>query len=89
MQEGKCRLIVVASGGRSGLLQMDLGSQRAAESTFVKVIEQYREQGGYAHVRCSTCGATYTYTRAGVRAGKATCQNCGRVITETTDENTW
>lgn len=86
---GPCKLVVVASGGRSGLLQLDWGSQESAESTFIKAVEQFRRGLDNVSIRCSACGATYSYSSVTQRMDKLKCMNCGHVLTDTRDEVVW
>jgi DNA-directed RNA polymerase subunit RPC12/RpoP len=79
-QDGRCKLVVVASGGRSGLLQLDWGSQGSAESTFMKAVEQFKRNMSKVQIRCSACGQTYSYPPLTQRMGILRCQNCGHVL---------
>jgi len=88
-QEGRCKLAVVASGGRSGVLQFDWGSQGSAESTFIKAVEQFRNNMHSVKIRCSACGVTYSYPPVTQRTGKLRCQNCGHVIIVDGAEALW
>jgi hypothetical protein len=88
-QNGHCRLTVVASGARSGLLQLDWGSQNAAESAFLSAMDRYQKGLNSVRIRCSICGATYIYEPYLLRSGKAICQNCGHSLTKAGAEAAW
>jgi len=83
-----CDLTAVASGGGSGLLRISLGSQDAAESTFLERImnlarshdwDLSRKHPGFAGSRCPYCGAYYLYDQSQVSEdGSVRCQNCDK-----------
>jgi hypothetical protein len=87
--DGHCRLTVVASGGRTGMLQLDWGSQSAAESTFLSAMDRFQSGLNAVRIRCSTCGATYAYEPDRLKSGKAKCQNCGHSLTKAGAEAAW
>lgn len=78
-QDGRCRLTVVASGGRSS----------ATESTFLAAIDRFQKGLNAVRIRCSICGATHAYEPYRLKSGKAICQNCGHLITKAGTEPWW
>jgi len=83
-----CDLTAVASGGGEGLLRISLGSQDAAESTFLERIMNLarshgwdisRKHPGFAGTHCPYCGAYYMYKQSQVlEDGSVRCQNCDK-----------
>jgi hypothetical protein len=84
----ECEVTVVSSGGRNGLLRIDLGSQTAAESTFSEQLvslagrkgwEINRKHISYKGSRCPFCSAFYLYKQNQVQDdGSVVCQNCNK-----------
>ncbi len=83
-----CELTTVASGGGEGLLRISLGSQEAAESTFMERIKDFvrghgwelnRKHPGFAGSECPYCSAFYMYKQSQVMEdGSVRCQNCDK-----------
>ena len=95
--KNECEVTVVCSGGGEGLLRLDFGSERAAESTFVNyLVTLARERGwklsrmhpGYKGAACPFCSAFYLYEESKIQPdGSVVCQNCNRsfVLEKTTE----
>lgn len=87
-EKRECELTVVSSGGGEGILRIDLGSQAAAESTFLERLRElckingwklYEERLGYIRIECPFCGAYYDYAQNRIQSdGSVTCQNCNK-----------
>jgi hypothetical protein len=87
-EDRECEITVISSGGGDGLLRIDLGSQDAAESTFLKKIENLARIHGWNLSRkypgrkgsgCPFCDAYYLYSEKHIQDdGSVICQNCNR-----------
>ncbi|MFW9767460.1 MAG: hypothetical protein ACFFF9_00710 [Candidatus Thorarchaeota archaeon] len=84
----ECEITVLSSGGGEGLLRIDFGSQAAAESTFLRKIEQLARLHGWELSRkypgrkgsgCPFCNAYYLYSEKNIQDdGSVVCQNCNK-----------
>jgi DNA-directed RNA polymerase subunit RPC12/RpoP len=87
-EKRECEVTVICSGGGEGFLRIDLGSQSAAEATFMKNLEMLarrhdwelsRKYPGRKGSGCPFCGAYYLYTEEKIQDdGSVVCQNCNR-----------
>jgi DNA-directed RNA polymerase subunit RPC12/RpoP len=87
-EKRECEVTAICSGGGEGFLRIDLGSQSAAEATFLKNLETLarrydwelsRKYPGRKGSGCPFCGAYYLYTEEKIQEdGSVVCQNCNR-----------
>lgn len=87
-EKRECEVTAICSGGGEGILRIDLGSQSAAETTFLKNLEMLarkfdwelsRKYPGRKGSGCPFCGAYYLYTKEKIQDdGSVICQNCNR-----------
>ncbi len=87
-EDRECEITIISSGGGEGLLRIDFGSQAAAESTFLKKIENLarihswelsRKYPGRKRFGCPFCDAYYLYLETHIQDdGSVVCQNCNR-----------
>jgi hypothetical protein len=88
VENNECEITVLSSGGGEGLLRIDFGSQAAAESTFLRKIEQFARLHGWELSRkypgrkgsgCPFCNAYYLYSEKNIQDdGSVVCQNCSK-----------
>jgi len=88
VESNECEITVLSSGGGEGLLRIDLGSQAAAESTFLRKIDQLARLHGWELSKkypgrkgsgCPFCNAYYLYSEKNIQDdGSVVCQNCNR-----------
>ncbi len=84
----ECEITVISSGGGDGILRIDLGSEAAAESAFLKKVEHLaklhdwevsRKYPGHKGSECPFCDAYYLYSEKSIQDdGSVVCQNCGK-----------